>query len=328
MFLFRKLFSLDGGIYFNTPDPASGGGAGTVADGVQPGAQPGQGAPPQQQGVQSAGFRQNFPNVPDEHWALIEPHIGQVEAYTTQLQQQLAPFKSLVDAGYTPDRVQGLVNFETRFEANPLETWVELGKMLQQPGGNGQSAVHPDVDLDYLAAIARGEDPEQGAAPGIQPGAAPVQPGADGQTPEMQALLQHVQSLQQRLDQAEQTSQQQEVARQTAIQDQVYDRRLGQMREALTQGGWPEDLVSDEMLGSQIIIHRGDFAAATKALLDQRANLLKGFVANRQQTQPTDLPNGVPGTASRDVRNRDKGDSFKEATNRASARLARLNGAG
>lgn len=328
MKLFRNLFTL----YFDGPDPAGGGGAGT---------QPAPGTPPVGQGPpagaapgavpgtspQGAGVRQFFPDVPDEQWAIMEPHVGRFEGTVTQLQQQVAGFKPLIDAGYDPQRLQGLANFETNFANNPLETWIQMGQMLQQ-GENGQPpAVHPDVDLEYLAAIARGEDPD--AAPGVpqgQPGAPPGQQPS----PELAAAYEQIQTLTRTVEQMQQGLQQDQVSRQTAIEDQVLTRRLGQMRETLTKSGWPEDLLTDENLGAQVIMYRGDYAKATKALLDQRAALLKGITdprLNPNNPNPgTQLPNGAPPSRDRQVPRRDENDPWKKGTRNAEARLSRMNG--
>lgn len=316
------------------PDPAGGGGAGTqpapgtppLGQGPPAGAAPGAGQPPANQGV-----RQFFPDVPDEHWAIMEPHVGRFEGTVTQLQQQVAAFKPLIDAGYDPQKLQGLVNFESNFDQNPLQTWIQMGQMLQE-GQNGQPpAVHPDVDLDYLAAIARGEDPD--AAPGVpqgQPGAPPA-----GATPELAQAYEQISALTQQVAQLQQGFQQDQVSRQTAVEDQVLTRRMGQMREALTKGGWPEDLLTDENLGAQVIMHRGDYAKATQALLAQRAALLKGITDPRlnpndpSNTNPeTQLPNGPPPSRNREVPRRDEHDPWKKGTRSATARLARMNGSG
>lgn len=310
------------------PDPAGGGGAGNPAVGTPPpgqGQQPaGGGAPPQ--AAATPGVRQYFPDVPDEHWALMEPHVGRFEGMVTQLQQQVAPFKGLVDAGYDPQRLQGLVNFESRFSQDPLRVWLELGEHLQQGEGGQAPALHPDVDLEYLGAIARGEDPD--ATPGVPPG----QPGAvpQGQlSPELQAAYEQIQALTQQVSQLQQGFTQEQTERQTAIQDQFYDRRMTQMRGALKQGGWPEELLTDDTLGGMVITHRGDFQKATQALLSQRAALLKGITDSRlnpndPKTQ-TALPNGAPPTPDRTVSRRRDGDPFGKATKNAEARLKRLN---
>lgn len=269
-------------------------------------------------------MRQYFPNVPDEHWALMEPHVGQFEGFVTQLQQQVAPMKALTDRGYTPERLQGLVNFESKFASKPLDTWLEMGQMLQQPGENGApAAIDPDVDLEYLAAIARGEDPD--ATPGVpqgQPGAVP-----QGQmTPELQSAYEQIQQLTQTVSQLQQGFQQDQVQRQTAIQDQFYNGRMTQMKDALKKGGWPEELLTDENLGAHVITHRGNFQTATQALLDQRTSLLKGIRdPNLNPNQPTTLPNGAPQSRTREVPRRDRSDPFKQGTRNAEARLKRLN---
>jgi hypothetical protein len=322
MFTFRNLFKL----YNETPDPtavAGGGGAGNPAPGTPP---VGQGQPPA--APQGAGVRQFFPNVSDEHWAIMEPHVGQFEGTVTQLQQQAAALKPLTEAGYTPERLQGLVNFEQRFAQRPLDVWLELGNMLQR-GENGQRpAIDPDVDLEYLAAIARGEDPD------TTPGVGTTQPGAQqpGQmTPELTQAMQTIAELQQRVEQLQGSFQQDQVQRQTQIQDRFYENRMGQMREVLEKGGWPKELLTDEMLGSSVIVHRGRFDLAAKSLLDQRAALIRGITDPRlnpndpNNPSRTTLPNGAPPTPNRDVRSRDSNDPFKVATRSAEARLKRAN---
>lgn len=298
--------------FFENPDPA-GGGAGTPGGGTA--VADGQGQAP---GGEDAGFRQYFPNVPDEHWALVQPHIGQIEAHTTQLQQQLAPYKQLSESGYTPEILQGLVNFDQQFNGQPLSTWLELGTTLQQQG-----LLDKDVDLEYLAAIAQGEDPDAGSALEGNPGAEPLAP-QDAQT---QQLLGTIEQLQARIDQMESGLQSEAQQRQEKIQDQVLERRLTQMREALTKSGWPEELLSDEYLTAQVITARGDYQAATRSLMDQRSALLKGFVAQRQtDPPPTEMPNGAPGSPPRDeLSYRDRNDPWKSATKTATARMQRAN---
>jgi hypothetical protein len=325
MSIFRNIFT----IYHETPDPtavAGGGGAGNPAAGTPPA---GQGQPPAG-AAQPQGVRQFFPDVPDEHWAIMEPHVGRFEGTVTQLQQQVAGFKPLVDAGYTPERLQGLIGFENKFAQAPLDTWLELGQMLQK-GENGQRpAIDPDVDLEYLAAIARGEDPD--ATPGVPQG----QPGAPqpGQlTPELQAAYEMINALKQEVSQLQGTFQQDQVQRQTQVQDRFYETRIGQMKDVLKKSGWPEELLTDEMLGGQVIVHKGRFDLAAKALIDQRAALLKGISDPRlnpndpNNPRQTALPNGVPPTAPRNTpRARDSNDPFKTGTRNAEARLKRLNG--
>jgi len=270
----------------------------------------------------SAGFRQYFPDVPDEHWQLIEPHMGRMQGYVTQLQQQAAPFKQFIDSGYTAEQAANLLQFEQRFGQSPLEVWIELGQLLQQ-GNNGQPPVmDPEVDLEHLAALARGEDPD------AAPGAAYGPPGAQQFDPQTvdPGLMEYVRGLEAKVQELDQGIQQDRTQRQTVVQDRLYDQELSKMRQTLQQAGWPPEMLSDESLGAQVIVHRGNFGQATKALVDQRTGLLKGFTDNRnQEPEPTDLPNGAPPTANRDVKPRDRNDPWKAATRNAQARLARNN---
>lgn len=326
MHLLRNIFSLyhetPGGVPSGgaPPDPGASGGAGTAtAPGTPP---PGQGQQPPQQG--DTGLRQYFPNVPDDHWSIMEPHVQQMGAQITQLQQQVAPLRQAFQQGYDGEHLARLAAFDSRFRADPTETWLDIGRQLQESIDGRPPALDPDVDLDHLAALARGEDPD--AAPGVPPG----QPGAQqgqiqGASPEVMA---YVQQLEAKLTEVQQGLQQDRTDRQTQVQDAVFDRQLAKMRDTLKKVGWPEERLTQQALTARVLVHGGRFDQATQAMVDERNDLLKGWTQSRtdNQPQPTDMPNGAPSSPDRNVRTRDSRDPFKKGTRDAAARLARANG--
>lgn len=283
-------------------------------------APPGQGQQPQGE----SGLRQYFPSVPDEHWAIMEPHVQQMGAQITQLQQAVAPLREALNAGYDGEHLARLAQFDMNFRQNPLETWIEIGRNLQQAQGGMQPAVDPEVDLDYLAALARGEDPDAAPDGGQYPQSGAQQGQGQQGSPELMA---YVQQLEARVSEMDQNLQQDRNDRQTQVQDAVFMRQLGKLRDTLKQAGWPEEVLTDQALTARVLIHNGQFDAAAKAMVDERSGLLKGWHQQRtEQPPPTNMPNGAPSSPDRDVRTRDQRDPFKRGTQKASARLARLNG--
>src|SRR3982751_1011007 len=80
-----------------TVDTISSGSQGAPAENGT--AQPGQGQP--QQGGTGLDWGM-YPNVPEEHRALLEPTLReQIQPYVTRLEQQYAPFKQF--EGVTPE---------------------------------------------------------------------------------------------------------------------------------------------------------------------------------------------------------------------------------
>lgn len=308
--------------YYNTPDPAAGGGAGTAAPGTAP--------PPGGQGQeaqQNEGFWNLFPNVPQEHRTLLEPHIREVQGHVTKLEEQIAPFRQFADAGLTPQAAEGLIRFSANFERSPLDTWIQMGKMLQTDYAGKGPVVDPDVDIDYLAALARGEDPDADMLAGQQGGvpgqAAPQDPG-NGQVPPEWA--QYVADLQQQVQALGQALQQDRAQRQDAVSDRLLENQLATMKKAVVDAGWPEDLINDQELYSRLIVHGGNVQSAIKSMVDVRGGLLKGYTDNQQRNQPGDLnmPNGAPPAPPQKPSGRGQ-DSWGKATRNATSRLAREN---
>lgn len=283
--MFNRLFQ----IYYETPGGASASGAGATPPVADPSAQPTPqpGAPGQGQS-QGDGFRTTFfPNVPDEQWNIVAPHLENVNKHVTQLQQTLAPLR-----GYTPETVQGLANFAQAFDADPVGQWVGLARMLQERG-----VLDPELDVDHLEALVTGQEIQD---PGPAP--QPMVPGFDGLPPEAQQyiaqLQQTVQQVQERLDTQDKTSQQR-------AEDAALARSLTWMRSQLKEAGINEELLTEQRLLASFIAHKGNASAAVKDMSDFRSGMLTGYVQQADQTQaqrrqPLDTSkNGVPPTNTR-----------------------------
>lgn len=302
MFIRRILIPF---LYCETPDLGSGGAGGAVAPGaVQSGTVvPGQGTTPAGDSSQFWGL---FPNIPEDQRGVLEPHLRHVQSEVGRLQEGQAAFK-----GLDPQQVQGLVQFDTRFQSDPLGTWMDMAKMMQEAG-----ALHADLDLETLLAVAKGEEVVDESEGSLIEGLDP-------------AIAQHIQQLQARLDQFEQRDQQRTVAQQTQVQDRLLETQKGKMKAHLVKAGYPEDLLTDQKLIASIIAHRGQVSSATQSMIDERSALLKGFV--QQKTEPSaelEVRNGGPQSPAQPrVSSRDANDPFAKARERATSRLRRSNSA-
>lgn len=277
-------------IYYAAIDPSAGGGGpapGAPAPGPTPNAQPGG------QGGGQGGFREQFfPNVPDEIWGQVEPHVRGVQGHVTQLEQRYAPFK-----GYRDQDLQGLAEFSSAFDRDPVGQWIRMAQGLQAAQGpNGQPLLNPDLDIEHLAALAAGqlgnEEPPQGgglSAPGGAGGNEDIPPWA-------QALQQELQELRGGFTQSQVQQRQQ-------VEDAVLRRQVDNMRGQLKQAGFPDEALNEEGLLSTYIAHRGNVNAAVQSMVQMRMALLKGFTKPNgepvdQPPNPEDndltLPNGAP----------------------------------
>jgi hypothetical protein len=291
---------------YEVPGGAASGGAPPVAQPAAPTPQPTQG---QGQG-QGDGFRSTFfPNVPDEHWQLIEPHIGGVNRHVTQLQQRYAPFNS-----YTPEAVQGLARFAEAFEQNPTAQWIVMARALQQ---NGQ--LDPDLDLDHLESLINGQQQAEATSPVGE---------IEGVPPQIAEMLQQqqqvIQQLQERLDKGDMTQRQ-------SIEDQALKRTMGWMKTQLKKAGVNEELLTDQRLMGMFISHGGNPQAAIQDAIDYRTALLGGVVPDpKQQSQKQELKldNGVPPVKTAGVRKPSGGNRrgmFAKVSTAAEQSLARAN---
>jgi len=123
--------------------------------GAPTGAQGGQGQ--DDAGVQSGnsggGFNwEMFPTVPEEQRSLLEPHIRGVQGHVTKLEQQYAPYKSVIDSGLKPEEVQGLIALNQAFDKDPVNTWLQLAANMQKQG-----ALSDDLDLDAVKLVLEGK---------------------------------------------------------------------------------------------------------------------------------------------------------------------------
>jgi hypothetical protein len=291
---------------YEVPGGAASGGAPPVAQPAAPTPQPAQG---QGQG-QGDGFRSTFfPNVPDEHWQLIEPHIGGVNRHVTQLQQRYAPFNS-----YTPEAVQGLARFAEAFEQNPTAQWIVMARALQQ---NGQ--LDPDLDLDHLESLINGQQQAEATSPVGE---------IEGVPPQIAEMLQQqqqvIQQLQERLDKGDLTQRQ-------SIEDQALKRTMGWMKSQLKNAGVDETLLTDQRLMGMFISHGGNPQAAIQDAIQYRTALLGGVVPDpKQQSQKQELKldNGVPPVKTAGVRKPSGGNRrgmFAKVSTAAEQSLARAN---
>jgi hypothetical protein len=275
-------------VVYETPGGASGGGGAPVAPAAPtpPTPTPQPGAPGQGQG-QGDGFRQTyFPNVPDDQWSLMEPHLQNINKHVTQTEQRFAPL-----ARYTPQAVQGIAQFVQGLEQDPRGQWIQLATLLQQRGD-----IDPDLDLEYLALLAEGKDPD------ATPASNGAGPQLGGLPPEVQQLIQglqqQVQELSKNFTQTQQTQQQR-------VEDAALNRNLDYMKAELKKGGMPESVLEGDearqRLLASFVAHRGNAQAAVQAELNHR-NALLGTLTNappKPGEKQLDLPQGAPKPASR-----------------------------
>lgn len=302
---------------YETPDVTTGAGSGAPAQGVGEPAQvqpPGQGQPD----PSTSGFNWGlFPNVDEALRPQLEPHLRGVQGHVTQLEQQLATYKPFSEAGFTPEQVQGIAQFSSEYNRNPLGAWLGLAQQMQREGLLGE-----DLDLDAVAAIASGQEIPQ----------PPEVPGAGGLPPEvvqfMQQQAETIQRLEGQVGQLNNGFQTQQQTQQQAAQERALQAQLGNMRETLKAQGFPETAATDESLQAAIVIARGNVQQAVKNLLDQRTALLQGFVQANQTNQPGQLqtPNGVP-TPNVKPAPRNSNDPWAEADAGAANFLRKQNAA-
>jgi hypothetical protein len=245
-----------------------------------------------------------FPNIPEQHRVLLEPHLREVQAHITKLEQQHAPFKTFADAGFTPEQTTGLLQFAQAFDNNPLGMWLRLGIELQNSG-----QIDGDLDLEQVQAVALGQ---QG-------------PGDIGDSEEMEFESQDpLAELSQRLDAFEQRDQDRETTRRQQTEDQLLQRQLVSMQETLKEAGLED--VSDEELIARIITANGDPDKAVQSLVGFRDSVVKGFTERKSgEPNPLEMPKGSP-QAPKKPETR-PGDPFREATIAAQQALEARNAA-
>lgn len=308
--------------YYAGPADPTGGGGGAAAVADPPAAQPTPGQGSQDDGGGS-DFWGMFPNVPEEMRGQLEPHLKQVQGHVTRVEQQLAQFKPILDSGYTPDQIQGLVKFSTDFDQKPLETWLRMAAALQEPGPDGQAIISDDLDIEILAKIAMGQDLDDDEPGAVQPPVGQGQPVQPGNLPP--EVVEAMQAMQTRLEAAEaavQRFEQQREADQTqaqqAAQTRLLNQQLGTIKQTLIDGGYPSELLEDDpetgangtqLMRAALITANGNAENAIKLLQTQRASILKGFT---QDTTGKPAPLKVDEVPRSPRRTREPKDSWEK----------------
>jgi hypothetical protein len=288
--MLKKLFP----ITYETPNGATGG--------ATPPAQPTPTPQPQGQGQPGQdGFRSTFfPNVPDEHWQLMEPHLQNVNKHVTQLQQRYAPFNS-----YTPEAVQGLARFAAAFDQDPVGQWMTLARALQ-----GQGRLDPDLDLDHLEGLLNGTAQQE------------FDPNMDPRDQEIAELKRQVEEMNGWRQKTEQTTR-------NRTEDAALKKALGWMREQLKAGGLDEKLLTDQRLIAQFVGHGGNAQAAVQDALEYRTAILGGVVPdpNQPKSRELKLPNGAPKVPAerRAKTGANRRGMFKDVSDAAEQYMARAN---
>jgi hypothetical protein len=293
MHFFRKLFHP---IFYSETPEAGGGGA---APAVQPG---GQGEPAQQGG----DFWSMFPGVPEEHRPTLEPHLRNTQAEITRLQQQQASMKPVLDAGYEPQQLQGLIQFDQRFQQQPLEVFLDMAKMLQD-----QKIINEDLDLETVRAVATGQQlPDETEMP------------AEGEIPPgVQAMIERLQA---EIEQLKGGIQQDRTRQQEIVQDNLLKTQHNRMRQQLQEAGYDGEYLTPGRLNSFLLTHRGNVNAAIQDLKEMRMGVLQGFQPS-PRPQPLETRNGGPQPPKPDVSVRDRNDPWAKARVGATNRLKRAN---
>jgi hypothetical protein len=283
-----------------TPE-AGGGGAATATPGaVQPGAQP-----PAGQGAGQGDFWSVFPNVPEEQRPILEPHLRQSQAEITRLQQQQAALRPVMESGYQPQQIQGLINFDQRFQSDPAGVFVDIARMLQQ-----NNVDVGELDLDAVIAYAEGQEPAgEPAAP-------------EGQLdPAVQAYIDRLEARVNEIDQGIKT---QQTRNQELVQDNLLKTQHERMRTELQKVGYDPESLTASRLNAQLLMHQGNVQAAIQDLSEMRTGILKGFTQNRPNPGELETRNGGPTPPARESV-RDSQDPFAKARAGAHNRLARAN---
>lgn len=240
---------------------------------------------------QPEGIWGMFPDVPEEQRPLLEPHLKNVQGHVTKLEQQMAPFKPLTDAGLSPEDAVALVQFNQMVNQDPIEAWLRMGTQLQE-----SQLVHGDLDLEAVASLARGQAPPEEEA---SAGATPPSPEDGGEIPPW------AQEMQQSLQKMQEESQQRVAEAQRQAEDAQFQQVLESMKGQLQESGFPEDAVSDETLTAHVIAHNGNADAALQGILGMRESVLKGYTQQRSESSGgPEMPKGAPKSDKKPTRTR------------------------
>jgi hypothetical protein len=246
--------------------------------------QPGQGDPTQNGGQQppsSDGFRAFFPNLADEQWSQVEPHLRQVQAHVTRLEQVAKPF---IDSGVTPDEASTLLQFAQAYSNDPVGTWLNQAQALIN---NGQLD-GDELNFEELVAIATGQPSQESQGP----------PGPEGEpggpsSPEVARLEAQVEELTGLVGSLTQDRQQEKTQAQARQQNQLLDKTVTTVKDQLKQAGVPAP--DDNLIIASIIASKGNPSAVVQSLTGYKGEVLRGITEPRQETgQPPRMPRGAP----------------------------------
>ncbi len=213
-------------------------------------------------GEGGGGFDWNlFPDVPEEHRPLLEPHLKKTQGHVTQLEQRLAPFKELADAGLDADTVKGIVALNNSFDKDPMGTWVNMGREMQQRG------MLPDVlNMEAVQEILEGKEAEE--------------PEGEGQEPGEEEIPQYARELQERLDRREKEDQEREAQQKAQAQEQQLEQAVQNITAQLKEAGLTDDAIAKINIMGPIIANKGDPDAALQEIIGFREEVLKGLTDN------------------------------------------------
>jgi hypothetical protein len=275
---------------------------------MQPQGQPAQ---PQASGQGGAtGFNWGlFPNVPEDQRAMLEPHLREVQGHVTKLEQQLAPFKALLDAGMTAEAATGLVNFARRYEQEPLAVWEDMGRQLQQSGH-----IDSEADVEAIIAAANGDFAEE-----------PVVPEDPNQPPD--EMPEWARQMQEKLNSFEERDSQKAQQEATRRQQQLFQASVQKMKAELKEAGYPDEIINaegfmDEIAG-RLVATRGDVDRAVQGIISHRDGVVQHFTQkNTNDPQSRERPlevNSVPRPPRQPTKKTDPWSKAREAATQSLA---------
>lgn len=287
------------------------GGAGGPATGVPPApGDQGDGGTGGTPGGGGGGFNWDmFPDVPEEHKALLEPHLKNTQGHVTKLEQQFAPFKGLAESGLDAETVQGIVALNQSFDKDPMGTWVSMGQEMQQRG-----LLPKTLDMQAVSDILAGKDAEEPAGGGAGNG--------DEEVPA------YAKQLQERLDQRDAQDRQREQEQAAQAQEQQLEQAVQSMTTQLKEAGLSDAEISKVNLIGPIIAHKGDPDAALQEVVGFWEAARAGLTDKR--TEPgaggdgvTLTDKGAPPIPDTGLRGRGSSKGFAEANKSAKQFLDR-----
>lgn len=255
----------------------------------------------------------NFPDVPEEHRALLEPHLKKVQGHVTQLEQSSAPFKELASAGLDADTVKGIIALNNSFDKDPVGTWVSMGREMQQRG------LMPDtLEIDAVADILAGKEAEEPAAEGAE---------GEDEVPE------YAQRLEQRLNERDEADRKRDQEQQAQAQEQQLTQAVENITAQLKEAGLTDEAIAKINIMGPIIANKGDPDAALQEIIGFREEVLKGLTDKQTDTSKEDgdvtlTDKGVPPVPDSGLRGRGSSKGFAEANKSAKQFLDRQRAAG